>query len=92
MKSFLTSILKGVSQFIVGVFEQSAKNRTAKELLSLSDKQLKDIGVCRIKLYKGASAYPWRIEETSVIVNLPKAKSSASLAVEQPVPSQNIAA
>ena len=72
------TLLKRIIDTVAGVFENSAKNRTAKELLALTDLQLKDIGLCRIKLHKGASAYPWRITQSSVVIDLASKSSSVS--------------
>ena len=46
----------------------SGYSRTARELNRLSNSQLKDIGISRALLKKGASAFPWREETISQIV------------------------
>jgi len=49
-------------------FMVSGYSRTAKELLKLSDAQLKDIGVSRELLKTGYSGYPWRKEAEAAII------------------------
>ncbi len=55
--------MKFIKETIVELLSNSSKNRAAKELLMLSDKQLQDIGLSRAKLLEGASAYPWKSTE-----------------------------
>jgi uncharacterized protein YjiS (DUF1127 family) len=65
---------------IVEVLQYAAKNRAATELLTLSNEQLKDIGISRAKLYKGASAYPWKIE-TAAVLNFTQNQPTAQTTV-----------
>ena len=51
-----------IFEIVVKFFERSAHQRVARELLTLTDKQLDDIGFSRQKLYKGAAGYPWRLD------------------------------
>jgi uncharacterized protein YjiS (DUF1127 family) len=62
---------------IVAFLQYGSKNRAAKELLQLSDKQLTDIGLCRGKLFQGASAYPWKLS-TADVINLTRAQAKAA--------------
>ena len=67
-------------------FETVAKNRTAKELLNMSDSRLKDIGLSRFKLEQGAAGHPWKIEQVAATPSLSIAKSSpkaAQIVVEE---------
>lgn len=62
---------------LVDLFENISRNRTSKELLALTDSRLKDIGLSRYKLEQGAAAYPWKINQSAVVIdfsNLKKAK------------------
>lgn len=47
---------------IIAVFEKTARERVAKELLVLSDGQLTELGYSRGKLQQGAKAWPWVVE------------------------------
>lgn len=47
-------------------FEDSANERTARELYALTDEQLENIGVSREKLEQGAAAFPWKVEQNEV--------------------------
>ncbi|MGH1540570.1 MAG: hypothetical protein ACRBHB_09120 [Arenicella sp.] len=68
-----------IKSTIVNLIERSEHNRLAKRMLLLSDRQLQDIGLSRIKLESGAKAYPWRIETTQEIMpNLSKLSSVVS--------------
>ncbi|MFT5420341.1 MAG: hypothetical protein ACI9D5_001085 [Candidatus Endobugula sp.] len=62
---------------IIAFLQYGSKNRAAKELLQLSDKQLIDVGLCSAKLSKGASAYPWRLS-TADVVDLARAQPKAA--------------
>lgn len=51
---------------LVKFFERAAHQRLARNLLTLTDKQLEDIGFSRQELQKGADGYPWREENSSM--------------------------
>lgn len=57
--------VKAVFGKLVGLLEVSGRRKVAKQLLMLSDAQLKDVGFCRHKLLRGSSAYPWSIDKAS---------------------------
>lgn len=55
---------------ITELFSYTSKNRAAKKLLVMTDRQLTDIGLCRAKLLKGASAYPWTMSAKADVIRL----------------------
>ncbi|MGS2716826.1 DUF1127 domain-containing protein [Eionea flava] len=62
-----------ISQF-VSLFNRVAQNRTAKELLNMSDSRLTDIGLSRFKLEQGSAGYPWKLEVNAVVLDFVEAK------------------
>ena len=50
---------------IVNAYTYYEYSRTAMELSRRSTRQLTDIGISKQLLSKGASAYPWRLEDVS---------------------------
>jgi uncharacterized protein YjiS (DUF1127 family) len=67
------SVIKNIFKKIMLMREVSSRARVARELLVLSDQQLRDVGLSRVKLEEGVSAYPWRLAEA---VSITTAKSS----------------
>lgn len=83
--------VKAVFGKLVTLLEVSGRRKVAKQLLMLSDTQLKDVGFCRYKLLQGSSAYPWSIDKAAPsltvhinAINLDSVKSKSS-AVEASV-------
>jgi uncharacterized protein YjiS (DUF1127 family) len=66
---------------LVSLFNRVAQNRTAKELLKMTDSRLTDIGFSRLMLEKGAAGYPWKLEENAVVLNFSTAKKSKPVVV-----------
>lgn len=62
-----SKIINGLKETVI----LTGYNRTAKELLNLSDRQLNDIGVSKELLTRGGRAYPWRSEEAVISKSIP---------------------
>ncbi len=64
-------IFSKIMKRIKEAFMVSGYSRTAKILLTLSERQLADIGVSRELLLKGVEAYPWREETLKASQSIP---------------------
>lgn len=80
-----------ISKKIRDLIDNTSKSRAAKELLFLSDKQLADIGLSRVKLSQGASAYPWKGAEVVTSINFSISNSSTADAKTSNTPGQQVA-
>lgn len=83
-----------ILKMLDNLFSTAAKNRAAKELLLLDDKQLSDVGLNREKLELGAEGYPWKaIEEVATtLVAFEGKKAAVEAAPVQNVNGKEIAA
>jgi uncharacterized protein YjiS (DUF1127 family) len=70
------------------LFNNVAKNRTAKELLEMTDSRLKDLGLSRFKLEQGAASYPWKVDTNAVVLNFSVVKASKAASIVNPQPTQ----
>lgn len=57
--------MKKMFKAIQNYLEEYGKHRTRHVLLSMSDKQLHDVGISRDLLIKGVQAWPWRMSDTT---------------------------
>lgn len=64
------SIFKTYSKKLYSLLENAGLNRAARQLDLMSDRQLADIGISRAKLQYGAAAYPWRVEDNIVELDI----------------------
>jgi uncharacterized protein YjiS (DUF1127 family) len=87
MESNMNTIVKKLSSLVNYVVQ----SRTAKELLSMTDSRLTDIGLSRFKLEQGAAGYPWKLENNAVVLKFtaPKKSVPAAIVLSQ---SDNVAA
>lgn len=60
MNIIVKKVLDIVNTLTQNISKKISRNSAAKKLLKLSDKQLVDVGLSRMKLMDGASAYPWK--------------------------------
>lgn len=71
--------MKALVSQLVNLFNRVAQNRTAKELLNMTDSRLTDIGLSRFKLEQGAAAYPWKLEVNAVVLDFVEVKKSKAV-------------
>lgn len=80
--------MKSFIEKIATFYNRVAQNRTAKELLTMTDSRLTDIGLSRYKLEQGAAGYPWKLEVNAVVIDFTQAKKPVSVKVTPATQSQ----
>lgn len=54
--------LKSFGRKFVQSADRHGRRQAQRQLLSMSDNQLNDFGISRLKLLEGVSAWPWAVE------------------------------
>lgn len=86
--------MKFIIKALNALLNNVAKNRTAKELLEMTDSRLKDLGLSRFKLEQGAAGHPWKIDTNAVVLSFStiKASQAAPVVHSQAIQAEKVAA
>lgn len=61
------NMINTIKNTFANASQYTSKARSRRQLLDLSDRQLADFGISRELLEEGVSAWPWRVENETVV-------------------------